>query len=331
MRRFLACLLGALTMTTLAHAQESTPNIAIAIHGGAGTISRDEMTPAREAEYREKLEEALRAGHAQLQEGADALDAVVAAIRILEDSPLFNAARGAVFTSDGANELDAAIMDGRTLVAGAVSGVRHIAHPIDLARLVMERSKHVMLYGAGAEEFAMEQGMTLVPQSYFFTRHRWDQLETAREEERQQRESTVPKSGTVGAVALDTRGNLAAGTSTGGLTNKRFGRIGDTPIIGAGTYADNASCAVSGTGQGEYFMRSVVGHDIAALMRYRGMTVDEAAKKVVMEKLVERGGEGGVIALDAEGHVAMPFNTPGMYRGYIDTEGELVVRIYADE
>ncbi|MGH8494876.1 MAG: isoaspartyl peptidase/L-asparaginase family protein [Gammaproteobacteria bacterium] len=331
MRRFVACVLGALTMVAAAHAQESSPKVAIAIHGGAGTISREEMTPAREAEYREKLTEALRAGHARLEEGAYALDAVVAAIQILEDSPLFNAARGAVFTSDGANELDAAIMDGRTLSAGAVSGIRHIAHPIDLARLVMERSKHVMLYGEGAEEFALEQGMSLVPQSYFFTQRRWDELEKAREEERQQRESTVPESGTVGAVALDARGNLAAGTSTGGLTNKRFGRIGDTPIIGAGTYADNASCAVSGTGHGEYFMRSVVGHDIAALMRYKGLTVEEAADEVVMEKLVQREGEGGVIALDAEGNIAMPFNTPGMYRGYIDTAGRLVVKIYADE
>lgn len=331
MRRFLASVLGALAMTTTVHAQEPAPEVAIVIHGGAGTILPEEMTPAREAGFREKLTEALRAGHARLEDGADALDAVVAAILILEDSPLFNAGKGAVFASDGANELDAAIMDGRSLSAGAVSGVRHVANPIELARLVMEHSPHVMLYGEGAEEFALSRGISLVPQSYFFTRHRWEELEKARDEELQQRKSTVPQSGTVGAVALDARGNLAAGTSTGGTTNKRLGRIGDSPIIGAGTYADNASCAVSGTGHGEYFIRSVVAHDIASLMRYQGLTVEEAAEKVVLEKLVERKGEGGVIALDADGNIAMPFNTPGMYRGYIDTAGQLAVKIYADE
>lgn len=332
MRRILACLLGVLTMTSgPAQAGDAGPKIAIAIHGGAGTISREEMTPEREAAFRGKLTEALRAGHARLEDGAAALDAVIAAIRILEDSPLFNAGLGAVFAGDGSNELDAAVMDGSDLSAGAVAGVRHVAHPIELARLVMERSPHVMLYGAGAEEFALSENMPLVPQSYFFTEHRWQELERAREEERLEREPTTPKSGTVGAVALDMRGNLAAGTSTGGLTNKRYGRIGDTPVIGAGTYADNETCAVSATGHGEYFIRSVVGHDIASLMRYKDLSVVEAADEVVLVKLVERGGDGGVIALDADGNIAMALNTPGMYRGAVDTAGRLTVKIFAGE
>jgi beta-aspartyl-peptidase (threonine type) len=333
MRRILCCLLGVLAMTDgLAQpGDEAAPRTAIAIHGGAGTISREELTPEREAEFRGQLTEALRAGHGRLEDGASALDAVVAAIRVLEDSPLFNAGRGAVFASDGSNELDAAVMDGSNLDAGAVSGVRHVAHPIELARLVMERSPHVMLYGAGAEEFALGEDMPLVPQSYFFTQHRWQELEHAREKERLELAPTAGQSGTVGAVALDARGNLAAGTSTGGLTNKRYGRIGDTPVIGAGTYADNATCAVSATGHGEYFIRSVVGHDIASLMRYRGLSVTEAADEVVLGKLVERGGDGGVIALDGDGNIAMALNTPGMYRGAVDTRGRLTVKIFADE
>ncbi|CAN5136914.1 isoaspartyl peptidase/L-asparaginase [soil metagenome] len=323
MRRLIACMLGALAVTV--QADESAREVAIAIHGGAGTISRDEMTPDREAGFHDKLTEALRAGHARLEQGADALDAVVAAIQILEDSPLFNAGKGAVFASDGANELDAAIMDGRDRNAGAVSGIRHVASPIELARLVMEGSPHVMLYGEGAEEFALNHGVELVPQSRFFTQHRWDEFQKVREST-----SSAAESGTVGAVALDVRGNLAAGTSTGGMTNKRFGRIGDTPVIGAGTYADNASCAVSATGHGEFFIRSAAAHDIAALMKYRGLTVKEAAEQVVLKKLVALGGEGGVIAMDADGNIAMPFNTSGMYRGYIDTHGQLVIGIYAE-
>ena len=306
--------------------------VAIAIHGGAGTIERSDLSDAREKAIHGTLARALRAGHDRLKAGDSALDAVEAAIVVLEDSEHFNAGHGAVFTSNGVNELDAAIMDGRTRNAGAITGVKHIRNPILLARRVMNESEHVMLTGAGAEEFALTQGFSLVPTDYFFTERRWLELQNAREAEKTSGVD-VPASfryGTVGAVALDKNGNLAAGTSTGGLTNKRFGRIGDVPVIGAGTYAENETCAVSATGHGEFFIRAVVGHDIAAMMRYGGATVDAAATEVVTRKLVEFGGSGGVIAMDRTGEIAMVHNTSGMYRGSIDTDGELTTAIYPD-
>lgn len=323
-----------------ASSQQVAP-FALAIHGGAGTITRSAMTPEREAEYRAKLEEALRAGHAVLAEGGTSLDAVVAAITLMEDSPLFNAGVGAVFTSEGTVEHDASIMDGRTRNSGAVAGTRQIRNPITLARRVMEDSPHVMMVGAGAEAFAQELGFEMVPNETFHTDRRRRSLERAREREagtaaamNDETDLIAPlayKYGTVGAVALDQEGNLAAATSTGGMTNKRFGRVGDAPIIGAGTYAENETCAVSATGHGEYFIRGVVAHDIAAQMRYTDRSVDEAATDVINRKLGELGGTGGVIALDRQGNVSMPFNTEGMYRGSIDADGNVTVGIYGDE
>lgn len=314
--------------------------LALALHGGAGTILKENMTPQTEAAYRAKLSEALVAGYALLRDGGHSLDAVEAAIRIMEDSPLFNAGKGAVFTSAGTNEMDAFIMDGKSLKAGAVAAVRHVKNPISLARLVMEKTWHVLLAGEGAEAFAREMAVETRPDSYFFTDKRWKQLESARQKEKNsggEGASLFPgqhllpeKFGTVGVVALDQFGNLAAGTSTGGMTNKRFGRVGDSPIIGAGTYADNRTCAVSGTGEGEYFIRLGVARDISALMDYRGMTLQQAADEVIQVKLPALGGEGGVIAVDQHGNIAMSFNTAGMYRGYIDKEGRPVVKIYKE-
>lgn len=326
-------------------AAEQQPRWGIVIHGGAGTISREAMTPEREAEYRAALTQALQAGHAVLARGGTSLDAVSAAVRVMEDSPLFNAGRGAVFTNDGKNELDAAVMDGRTLAAGAVAGLHHVRNPIDLARAVMEKSPHVMMIGEGAETFARQQGIEMVPASYFRTESRWQALQRALEEERRRGttsyfrdleaspdpEARERKFGTVGAVALDRHGNLAAGTSTGGMTNKRWGRVGDVPIIGAGTYANNASCAVSATGHGEYFIRYTVAHDICARVQYRGLPLARAADEVVMDVLVKAGGEGGVIAMDAQGNVAMPFNSSGMYRGYVGADGAPTVAIFRDQ
>jgi beta-aspartyl-peptidase (threonine type) len=303
------------------------PMISIAIHGGAGVITRSSLSAEDEAAYRADLARALDAGYEMLQAGGDSLDAVTAAVRILEDSPLFNAGRGAVFNHEGINELDASIMDGRTLKAGAVAGVRHVRNPVDLARRVMERSPHVLLSGAGAEEFALEQGMELVPRKYFFTERRWQQLERARAGDKLG-SAALGYFGTVGAVARDSRGNLAAATSTGGMTNKRWGRVGDSPIIGAGNYADNDSCAVSATGSGEFFIRSVLAHEISALMKYRGLAVEEAARQAVRERLQGIGGDGGVIVVDREGNVAMQFNTEGMFRGTRDSRGRREVAIY---
>lgn len=305
----------------------------IAIHGGAGTIPRETMTPEREAAYHAALQEALRTGSAILEEGGTALDAVTAAVRVLEDNPLFNAGRGAVFTADERNELDAAIMDGATLNAGAVAAVTRIRHPVDLARAVMERSPHVLLIGAGAEAFAAEQGFEFVDPSWFRTDERLQQLRRAQEARRNGAEASLPRTfafGTVGAVALDRDGNLAAATSTGGMTNKRWGRVGDVPVIGAGTYAENATAAISATGHGEYFIRSVVAHEIAARMRLQGKSLRQAADEVVMGLLVERGGEGGIIAIDREANVTMPFNSSGMYRGYLLQGSELHTAIFAD-
>ena len=290
----------------------------LVLHGGAGVITRDKLTPEREAAVRADLERALRAAHAVLASGGKSTDAVTAAITILEDSPLFNAGKGAVFTHDGTNELDAAIMDGRTHSAGAVAGVRTIKNPILLAKAVMQNGRHVMLIGRGAEEFAATAGVEIVDPSYFRTEERWQQLQQALVEDH---------FGTVGVVALDKTGDLAAGTSTGGLTNKRYGRVGDSPIIGAGTYAD-AHCGVSATGHGELFIRYTVARDICARVEYAHEPLAQAADDVVMHELVPVGGDGGVIALDAQGHWAMPFNTPGMYRGYITEDGVPHVEIF---
>lgn len=311
----------------------------IVIHGGAGTIRRENMTPEREKQYHDKLGEALQTGYDILKKGGTSLDAVETVVKLLEDSPLFNAGKGAVFTSDGTNELDAAIMDGATLNAGSVAGLKRIKNPITLARLVMEKSPHVMMIGEGAETFAKQHSVEFVDPSYFRTEERWQQLMQAKEREKQsmqpqkKEEKKQPvgndKFGTVGAVALDRYGNLAAATSTGGTTNKKFGRVGDVPIIGAGTYANNKTCAVSATGMGEYFIRSVVGHDISALMEYKSLSVKEAAEMVI-EKVGKLGGEGGVIVLDQRGEFAMPFNSAGMYRGYTDDTGKPVTKIYKD-
>lgn len=304
--------------------QNKAQTLAFAVHGGAGTIDRTKMTPEKEKEYRSGLEQALKAGYEILQGGGTSLDAVERALRILEDNPNFNAGKGAVFTSDGVNELDASIMDGKTLKAGAVASVRRIKNPVSLARLVMEKSQHVLLDCSGAEAFAKEQGIELVDPKYFFTQRRWDELK----EDQARKSSALPgKHGTVGAVALDRNGNLAAATSTGGTSNKRPGRIGDSPIIGAGTYANNATCAVSGTGDGEYFIRAVVGHEVSTLMEYRGMSLEDAAEATI-RKVGELGGTGGLIAIDRNGHVAMPFNTSGMYRGRVDPAGKLIIEIY---
>lgn len=313
------------------------PKWGLVIHGGAGVIRRETLSPQREAEVRAKLEESLRAGHAVLARGGSSVDAVVAAIVVLEDSPLFNAGKGAVFTHEGRNELDASLMNGATREAGAVAGVTRVKNPILLARRVMEHSPHVMMVSQGAEAFAQVQGLELVPESYFRTEERWQQLQRALEKEAQ---GPVPsasadplsgdyKFGTVGAVALDQAGRLAAGTSTGGMTNKRFGRVGDSPIIGAGTYADSR-CAVSATGHGEFFIRYTVARDICARVEYLGVSLERAADSVIHDVLAPAGGEGGVIAMDSQGNVAMPFNSPGMYRGQVGAEGAPSVFIFKE-
>lgn len=305
------------------------PDWVIVIHGGAGNINPDEMTAEKERQYRDKLKEALEKGATVLDSGGSSLDAVVAAINILEDSPLFNAGKGAVFNADGVNELDASIMDGKTLNAGAVAGVTTIKNPIDAARLVMEKSGHVMLIKEGAEKFARENGLEMVDPSYFFTENRWNALQEAKKREQQNLENKTKKGGTVGCVALDKQGNLAAGTSTGGMTNKMYGRVGDSPIIGAGTFANNQSCAVSATGHGEFFIRNVVAYDISARMLYQNQTLEQAASEVINNKLKQQGGNGGVIALDKNGNIAMPFNTTGMFRGFCKSGGQPETAIFA--
>jgi beta-aspartyl-peptidase (threonine type) len=302
---------------------------AIAIHGGAGTLPRADMSAEAEARYRAGLKEAIDAGFALLQAGGSSLDAVTRAVVLLEDNPLFNAGKGAVFTLDGRNELDASIMDGSTLKAGAVCGLTRIRNPVELARAVMEKSEHVMLAGAGAEEFAAAEGFSFVPQSYFYTPERWRQLERIRGGEAGLSALTISHVGTVGAVARDERGRLAAATSTGGMTGKRYQRIGDSPIIGAGTYADDRSCAVSATGHGEVFIRCVVAHDISARMRFGGRSLEQAVREVVQAELPPRGGEGGVIAIDARGAIAMEFNSEGMFRASRRQGEEVNVGIYA--
>jgi beta-aspartyl-peptidase (threonine type) len=321
------------------------PRLGFIIHGGAGVITKGSLSPEKEAEYKKKLEEAVLAGYKALQAGKSGLDAVEIAIRMLEDSPLFNAGKGAVFTNDGKNELDASIMNGKTLAAGAVGGVHRVKNPITLARAVMEKSPHVMMIADGAERFAEEQKIELVDPKYFFTQERWDALQRILKQEKEEKEKKEAKKnagkisqidlrelpynkfGTVGAVALDKDGNLAAGTSTGGMTNKRFGRVGDAPIIGAGTYANNDGCAVSATGWGEYFIRIGVARDISALMEYRALPVQQAAD-MTMNKVKTLGGDGGVIAMDKFGNIGISFNSEGMYRAYIDVNGKPVVEIY---
>jgi L-asparaginase / beta-aspartyl-peptidase len=336
MRRFL--IISTLLLIFLLSCEreiQKTATPVLVVHGGAGVIIRSEMSGDKERIYKQKLAEVLLQGYALLQSGSSSLDAVESATMMMEDSPLFNAGKGAVFAANGKNELDAAIMDGKTGQAGAVTCVRHIKNPIQLARLVMEKSPHVLLAGEGAEEFGLSQGLALVAEEYFFSEQRWQQYLRAKEEE--QRKNYSPQGnpqgksmGTVGAVALDRYGNLAAGTSTGGRTFKMSGRVGDTPLIGAGTYASNHTCAVSATGHGEFFMRGVVAYDIVAMMEYKGLSVAEAVHKVIDIKLSAAGGTGGVIALDARGNMAISFNTEGMYRGYINEDKKPVIYIYKE-
>jgi beta-aspartyl-peptidase (threonine type) len=300
----------------------------LAIHGGAGTLPRTEMGGEQERAYRAGLAAALDAGFAVLEAGGTSLDAVTRAIVSLEDNPLFNAGRGAVFTLDGHNELDASIMDGSTLKAGAVCGLTHVKNPIELARAVMEHSGYVMLSAAGAEEFALSRGIVLVPQSYFHTVERWRQLERIRSGDVELSALTISHVGTVGAVALDAAGRLAAGTSTGGMTAKRFNRIGDSPVIGAGTYADDRSCAVSATGHGEVFIRAAVAHDICSRMRFGGRSLETAVREVVLGELPALEGEGGVIAIDTHGEIAMEFNSEGMFRAARRAGEEARIAIY---
>ena len=295
---------------------------AIVVHGGAGNITRENVTPEMDKEYRAALLVAMNTGKKILSDGGSALDAVEQTIRTMEDNPLFNAGKGAVFTHDGRNELDAAIMDGSNLAAGAVACVTDIKNPISAARKVMTNSPHVMLTGAGASQFAKEQGLEIVPPSYFYTEKRFNELQEILKKE---------KNGTVGCCALDKNGNLAAGTSTGGMPNKKYNRVGDSPIIGAGTYANNNTCAVSGTGHGEYFIRWTVAHDISALIEYKGLTLKEASELVVNEKLVKAGGSGGVICVDKSGNISMPFNSTGMFRGFATADGKEGIYIYKDE
>ena len=309
--------------------------VAIAVHGGAGTLKRDAMSPVQQARHEAKLREALETGHALLRAGAPSLDAVIAAVEVLESSPLFNAGVGAVYTWEGEHELDASLMVGDSLAAGAVAGLKGTASPIRAALAVMEQSPHVLLSGAGGDRFARQQGLVRVPNSHFDTPRRRAALDRVRAElDRGAHSAAVDelepgwRFGTVGAVAVDQNGTVAAATSTGGMTAKRWGRIGDSPLIGAGTYADNRSCAVSATGHGEYFIRFNVAADICARVRYQGLDVAEAGRRVIFEELLPAGGTGGVIIIDPKGNIAMPFNTSGMYRGSIDVHGERRVAIY---
>ena len=302
----------------------------LAVHGGAGSLPRAHLDAERERLYRAGLRAALEAGGTILERGGTSIDAVTRAVMVLEDDPCFNAGRGAVFTHDGCNELDAAIMRGSDLLAGAVCGVRHIKNPIELARAVMEHSDYVMLSGAGAEEFAQSRAFKLVPNTYFHTDERRRQLERVQNADPDVSPLTISHAGTVGAVAIDNAGSLAAATSTGGMTGKRYGRIGDSPIIGAGTYADDRSCAVSATGHGEMFIRAAVAHDICARMRFGGRSLAEAVREVVSGELAAMGAEGGVIAIDRDGRITMEFNSEGMFRGSIAADGRITTAIYRE-
>ncbi len=305
----------------------------IVIHGGAGSILKKNMSPEQELLYKTKLEEAIHIGYEILKNGGSSLDAVQKTINILEDSPLFNAGKGAVFTNAETNEHDASIMDGQTLKAGASAGTTIVKNPINLARAIMDDSPHVMLSGKGAETFAQIQGLEIVDPSYFYTEKSYKALQRVKHMQKTAFYNEAIKDskfGTVGCVALDKEGNLAAGTSTGGMTNKRWGRIGDSPIIGSGTYANNNTCAVSCTGWGEYFIRAVVAHDISALMEYKGLSLKEAAFEVIQKKVPELGGDGGIIAVDKNGNMTMEFNTPGMFRASMNDKGELYIGLYND-
>jgi beta-aspartyl-peptidase (threonine type) len=336
---------GAMLLSSCNDQQTEAPETKylMVIHGGAGTIEKAMMTPEKEKAYTAALTQALQAGYNMLKEGKTSIDAVQASINVLENDSLFNAAKGAVFTHDGKNELDASIMDGATLKAGAVAGVTNIKNPINAARAVMEKSEHVMMVGKGAEQFAAANGCDTVPRSYFYTQERWDQLQRAMEEEKNSstayadfdpRKAKISgvsakdkKFGTVGAVALDKNGNLAAGTSTGGMTNKKYGRVGDSPIIGAGTYCNNATAGISCTGWGEYYIREVAANRMSSLMELKQLSVTDAAKQVIAE-IGKMGGDGGIIGLDKSGNVAMEFNTSGMYRGTVDENGKISIYIY---
>jgi beta-aspartyl-peptidase (threonine type) len=318
-------------ISTLAFAQEH--KIAIAIHGGAGTILKKDMTHEKEKLYSEKLNEAINAGYKVLENGGSSIDAVTASIMVMENSPLFNAGKGAVFTNKETNELDCSIMDGKTLNAGAAAGVTKVKNPILLAKEIMINSEHVMLSGEGANEFAKQQNLEIVSPAYFYTQKNLDYLRKIKKDSHsssdlKQNGTNDWKYGTVGAVALDKNGNLAAGTSTGGMTNKKFGRIGDSPIIGAGTYADNNSCAVSCTGHGEYFIRLGIAKDVSALMLYKGYNLEKATNNVIHEKLESLKGKGGLISIDKDGNISMPFNTAGMFRAQINTDGKVKVEMY---
>ena len=345
--RTLLCILMTVCSYTLYAQQTSTTSntgkYVLVIHGGAGTLNKSQFTPALEAKYKSGLDSALLMGNAILEKGGTALDAVEATVKVLENNPLFNAAKGAVFTNEGVNELDAAIMDGKTLAAGSIAGVRTIKNPITAARAVMEKSEHVLLSGRGAEAFAAEQGIEMVDPSYFYTPERWKGLQRAKQRDSLDKIKKVgqiakasevdeqrrkEKYGTVGAVALDTHGNLAAATSTGGMTNKKWGRIGDAPIIGSGTYANNNTVAISCTGWGEYFLRLVMAKSISDRMEFGGQSLALASETLVMKELPALGGDGGLIAVDKNGNIALPFCTEGMYRGFIkkDKQGAAVVK-----
>jgi beta-aspartyl-peptidase (threonine type) len=316
------------SMTSNVLSPSSRQNFALAIHGGAGDITPENLPPEQEEACRVALTEVLKAGYALLQQGTSSLDVVEAVVRLLEDCPLFNAGKGASFTHEGRNELDASIMNGRTLQAGAVAGITVVKNPVSAARVVMERSPYVLLVGAGAEEFARGEGLEIVDNSYFYTQRQFEKLEELKRKNVTQPSKSGEKFGTVGAVALDSEGNLAAATSTGGMMNKRFGRIGDSPVIGSGTYANNRTCAVSATGHGEHFICNVVAYDISALMEYKGLSVEAATEEVVLQKLVKRSGDGGVIAVDKAGNIAITFNSAGMYRGSVGTDGTKHVGIF---
>ncbi len=325
--------------------QNNTGKYVLVIHGGAGTLLKSTMTPEKEKVYREGLQTALNAGNEVLKKGGSALDAVEAAIKTMEDNPLFNAGKGAVFTNEGRNEMDAAIMDGKTLKAGAVAGVTTVKNPITAARAVMDKSEHVMMAYKGAEKFAAQNGCTIVDPSYFYTESRWKSLQAVKAKDSADNAKRNDSShtyllhqpgnfdykyGTVGAVALDVNGNLAAATSTGGMTNKKFGRIGDSPIIGAGTYANNATCAISCTGWGEFFIRLAMAKSVSDRMELAHESLQDAANEMILQKLAGLGGDGGLIAVDKEGNIAMPFNTQGMYRGYIKSNGETEIKMYKE-
>jgi len=341
----IACLVLLPFITLCQQKTQLNDKFVLVIHGGAGTILKSEMSAEKESAYRNALAIALQAGYDTLQKGGSSLDGVEMAIRTMEDSPLFNAGRGSVFTNEGKNEMDAAIMNGKTLAAGSVAGVTTIKNPVSAARAVMEKSSHVMMVSKGAEQFAKNEGLEIVAPSYFYTERAWKILMKAKEEDsikalKEEKKKTPGaltqpinsdyKYGTVGAVALDRYGNLAAATSTGGMTNKKFGRVGDSPIIGAGTYANNATCAISCTGWGEYFIRLVVAKTISDLIEFKNYSLTKAADEMIMKKLPALGGDGGLIAVDKNGNIAMPFNTAGMYRGYIKNDGKTAIKIYKD-